>query len=170
MPDFSQQERQQLRRLLDESACRTQLERYSHVVDWMDWATLPTLFWPDAELDFGMWSGNFTDFIPWVSALEAGYQRRLHLFCLQTLSVSGDRARAEVGMTNHLRLLDAAGVGQDDILFGRYQFGLERRAGEWRLSSLRFLLHGAQRLCATDSGGAAVFADGLSPAHPLFQP
>lgn len=168
MTAFTEEDRATFRRSVGESACRSVLERYSHAIDWMDWDTLEELIWPDAEFDFGMWSGNVREFLPWVKELEAGYERRLHLFCVQGISIDGAKARAEVGMANHLRLVDESDQRQDDIVFGRYQFGLECRGREWRINALRFLLHGVQRFRATDDGGSALYADGLSPSHPLF--
>lgn len=66
------------------------------------------------------------------------------------------------------RLVDESGARQDDLLFGRYKFAFECRGGEWRMSSLRFLMHGAQRFKATDAGGSPFYADGLDPSHPQF--
>lgn len=156
--------------LMDQHACRQLLERYTYAVDWMDWAGLEPLFWPDAKFDFGLWSGDLAAYIPWVTQLESGYQRRLHLFGLPRLSLDGERGKAEAGALMYLRLMNAEGEPQDELMAGRYLFDVERREGEWRLSRLAFLMHGAQRFAATDNGGADFFADGLSPGHRLFRP
>ena len=60
----------QLAALLDESVCRSLLERYTYTIDWLNWSGLEALFWEDATLDFGSWKGDRAAFIPWVTALE----------------------------------------------------------------------------------------------------
>lgn len=157
-----------LERLVAESACRSLLEHYSSVVDWMDWETMKKLFWSDARFDFGMWAGNFDEFLPWVKQLEEGYARRLHLLCIQGITIEGGIGRAGVGLTILQRLTDQTGESKDEIMFGRYFFRFECRDLEWRISSLSFLMHGVQRFQASDQGGAPLFADGLTPAHPMF--
>jgi len=168
MSDLPDAERQLLRRLTDESACRQLLASYTYAVDWMNWSGLETLFWPDAEFDFGMWSGPRDQFVPWVTDLESGYQRRLHHFSMPRLGIEGDRGHAEVGSLMFMRLPGESGAGKDELIAGRYQFGFTRREGEWRMSALQFLMHGAQQFPAVADGGADFFADGLTPDHPRF--
>jgi len=152
------------RRLVDEAACRSLIERYTYAVDWMNWAGLEALFWQDAFLDFGMWKGNRAEFIPWVTQLEESYRRRLHMFSAPRIEVMGELARIEAGVLMFLR----QSPERDDLLLARYQFQAARRNGEWRLSKLHFFLHGSQSFPASDQGGAPFFADGLDTSHALF--
>lgn len=158
----------QLRQLLDEAACRRLVECYAYAVDWMNWPGLEALFWPDACFDFGMWAGDRAGFIPWVTELEEGYSRRLHMLASPRLEIGAETGRGEAGATTVVRSIDADGIGQDDVIFGRYQFAFARRDGAWRMSALRFLMHGMHRVPAGDNGGAPFFADGLDRSHPLF--
>ena len=168
MSDLTDAERTELRALLDERACRTLIERYAYAVDWMNWPGLEALFWPEAYFDYGMWTGTRDEAIPWVTQLEEGYQRRLHMLASPRIEVMGDRARAEAGAIMFMRSAGDDGAGREDLLFARYQFDFERRGGEWRMSNLRFLMHGGQTFAPTDQGGAPFFADGLTSAHPHF--
>lgn len=165
--EFTAAERAQLRRLLDEQACRTLLERYAYAVDWMNWAGLSDLFWPDAILDFGMWKGDREAFLPWVKDLEEGYTRRLHMLVSPRIETVGDMIRAEAGNCTYLRKVEDGNAG-DQALFGRYQFEFTRRGTEWRIFRLYFLIHGLQQFPATDQGGAAFFADNMDTTHPRF--
>ena len=165
MATFTDEDRRLFNRLVDESACRQLLECYSNVVDWKNWARLDELVWDDAQFDFGMWKGNCAEFKDWVKALEDGYERRLHLFSIQRIIVDGDSAQTEIGLANYLRSNDENGESKDDLLFGRYQIGLQKRDGQWRMQSLKFFLHGVQRFNASDEGGADLFADNLDSAH-----
>lgn len=158
----------EIRALLDEHACRKLLETYCYAVDWKNWGGLAGIFWPDATFDFGMWSGDTAGFIPWVEQLEDGYTRRLHMFAMPLMAIGTDSGRAEVGNTTVVRSIDENGDGQEDIIFGRYQFRFERRDGKWLISALHFFMHGTARVAAADAGGAPVFADNLDTKHPRF--
>src|SRR5579863_7401527 len=103
MQQLSDLEIATFRRLADEAACRSLIERYTYAVDWMNWTGLEALFWPDAFLDFGMWQGNRADFIPWVTQLEETYRRRLHMFSAPRIEVTGELARIETGVLMFLR-------------------------------------------------------------------
>lgn len=160
---------EQLNQLLAENACRCLVERYTYCIDWMNWNELEELFWPEAHFDFGMWSGDRCEYLPWVAALEAGYDRRLHMFSMPRLQIDQSRGQGEVGATMYFRLKNESGLAQDELMFGRYLLEFECRAGSWRMSALTFLMHGIQRFEPTDTGGAPFFADNLSPLHPLFK-
>lgn len=157
----------QVEKLVNEAACRRLLEAYTYAIDWQNWAGLKELFWANAEFDFGLWQGDREGFLPWVQALEEGYDRRLHHFASPRLSIGDDEGQGEVGALLFMRVQDD-GAAFDEIMAGRYQLGFTRRGDEWRMSRLVFLMHGVQRLPATDNGGADFFADGLAPSHPRF--
>jgi hypothetical protein len=157
-----------VRQLINEAACRTLIEAYAYAVDWKNWSGLAKLFWDDASFDFGMWSGDTAGFIPWVTALEAGYSRRLHMLAIPRMHVGSETGHAETGNCTVVRGPNDQGIDHDNMIFGRYQFDFARRHGEWRISALRFLMHGIQSLPSTDNGGAPFYADNMDTTHPLF--
>ncbi len=55
-------------RLADEAACRKVL---TGALDWLDIDALTSLFWPDAAVDDGFFTGTAADFIPIGRALRA---------------------------------------------------------------------------------------------------
>lgn len=159
----------QLAVLLDESSCRSLLERYTYAIDWLDWTALEALFWEDAELDFDTWQGDRAAFIPWVTALEEPYLRRLHMFAAPRIELLGTtEARMEAGSVVLVRSAapegEAAGIGTDTLVLVRYQFHVQKRGDEWRLSMLRFIPYGSQSF----PGDAAGSADHLTMTHPWF--
>lgn len=155
--------------LLRENDCRRLVESYSYAIDWMSWGELEYLFWPEAYFDFGLWAGDRAEFIPWVTALESGYKRRLHSFSIPRLRIAETHGHGEVGATMFFRIENDSGELQDELMFGRYLLGFECRDGEWRMSALSFLMNGVQNFQAADQGGASFFADNLNPQHPLFK-
>jgi hypothetical protein len=141
---------------------------YANLIDWIDWPRLDAVFWPEASFDFGMFKGGFDEYRTFVAELEEGYSRRLHMFALPAITLAGDAARIDAGCVIVCRTDDPA-PGIDDTFWGRYLFTAERRAGEWRLSGLTYVLNLFDRVerQADDRGGPMTFGDGLSPQHRL---
>lgn len=142
---------------------------YAQIIDWLDWDRLDSVFWPEAMFDFGMFKGDFAAYRDFVVTLEEGYARRLHMFTLPSISVSGDSARIDVGCVIVCRT-DEPAPGIDDMFWGRYLLTAERRGQEWRLSGLTYVLNLFERTerQADDRTGPMHFGDNLSPAHPFF--
>lgn len=141
---------------------------YANLIDWVDWPRLDAVFWPEAEFDFGMFKGDFSEYRKFVIELEEGYARRLHMFTLPSISVSEDTARIDAGCVIVCRT-DEPAPGIDDTFWGRYLLTAERRDGEWRLSGLTYVLNLFDRVerAVDDRTGPMNFGDGLSPKHPF---
>ena len=141
---------------------------YANLIDWLDWDRLGGVFWPDATFDFGMFKGDFPQYREFVAGLEEGYARRLHMFGIPTVTLSGDGARIDAGSVIVCRT-DEPAPGIDDVFWGRYLFTAARRGTEWRLSGLTYVLNLFDRTQRQldDRGGPMNFGDGLSPRHPL---
>ena len=159
----------QLGALLDESACRSLVEWYPYALDWLNWSGLEALFWEDATFDFGVWQGDRAAFLPWVTALEEPFVRRLHMFAAPRIELVGAaEARIEAGAMIHTRSTasdDAADeVGTDTNLLVRYQFRASKRGEEWRLSELRCIPYGSQSFAGDGAGSA----DGLTTTNAWF--
>lgn len=168
MNGLSETELMRVRRLCDEADVSALMADYAHAIDWLDWARLEPLFWPDATLDFGMFAGTLDAYMDFVRTLEEGYRRRLHMFAVPVVQVTGDRARIDAGSVIVCRT-DTEGFGRDDMFWGRYLFDAERRNGVWRLSCLRYILNlvDMRDRVADDRGGVMTMGDDLTPAHPL---
>ncbi|MBH0114927.1 nuclear transport factor 2 family protein [Novosphingobium sp. YJ-S2-02] len=140
---------------------------YAQVIDWLDWDRLDSLFWPEAQFDFGMFKGDFGAYRDFVKALEEGYSRRLHMFTLPSIRISGEEARIDVGCVIVCRTAEPA-PGSDATFWGRYLLGAQQRGGEWRLSELTYVLNlgGVNPRDGDDTGGPMNLGDGLSVAHP----
>lgn len=141
---------------------------YSNSVDWMDWDRLRGLFWPDATLDFGeMFRGGVEGFIGFVTELEGGYSRRMHLLGPAFVSGTDGDYRAEcvsitaartAGRTSH----------RDECFYGRYIFALRTEGEDWRFSSLMYLVNDVQGV-ETENGddGPVNVAESLDRHHRL---
>src|SRR4051812_49259220 len=132
-----------LQRLVDEADCRALLMRYGPAVDWQDRAGLETIFWPDGDVDLGVFKGKGSE-APAFLLQNAGQSlRRCHITTSLSLRLDGDSAHAESCAITHA-VTGGGEAGLVTHLFvGRYLDRLERRRGEWRIASRRYLLHGA---------------------------
>lgn len=157
--------------LLAETACLRLIHRYGRAIDWQDGAELSALFWPDARVDLGFFSGDAAGAVAFLLDNAALSDRRFHLTANSVLHVAGERADAD-----SCAITQAVGTGADgetfqQLFFGRYLDRFERRADEWRFAERRYLLHGHQAGPLVESlllAGVAR-AEGLNPGHPLFR-
>lgn len=158
-------------RMLAERACTRILHAYCRALDWQDHAGLADLFWPDAEIDLGFFTGTGTQAVEFLMATAARSERRFHATSNIVLRVEGTSVYVDSCCITH-----AVGRSDEEALgwqmfFGRYLDRLEFRNGEWRFVERRFLLNGYHAGAADEPALFATVprADGLSPDHPLFR-
>ena len=159
-----------LQRLVDEADCRALLMRYGPAVDWRDRAALETLFWPDATIDLGVFKGSGAEAPDFL--ITGASLRRLHITTSVSLRLDGDGGEAESCAITHA-ITGGPEVGMASHLYlGRYLDLLERRAGEWRIASRLYVLHGQVSDAYLESPALAAMtkADSLSSGRPLPSP
>ena len=131
-----------LQELLDKQAIQELLARYSRTLDWVDDAGQAGCYWPDAAIDYGFFKGTAADFVPVVMAVERSTGRRWHL--LSSLAVkltSATTAEGECyGIALGFRREDEAEPYRGNMYGGRYLDQYEKRDGEWRISSRRYIM------------------------------
>lgn len=153
--------------LLDEAQVSRLIGRYASMTDWLDWQGVENIFTPDATFDFGdMYRGNREGFLAFVAPMEEGYDRRLHLFGLPRIDVSGDTARAEAPAWIHTR--NRGETRHVDAVFaGRYVFEARRTDEGWKLTRLAYFLNVLDVTQPAVAPEAPTnLADGFGPGHP----
>jgi hypothetical protein len=141
----------ELRELLDRRAIDDLLARYCRCLDWLDEDGLATVFWPDAEIDYGFFRGTAEAFLPVVMEMERRSLRRWHAILNPLVAIDGDRAEGECqGLSQGTA--ERRGELVDTVFAGRYLDAFERRDGEWRIVRRRYVLDWAQS-----------FPNGLAP-------
>ena len=73
-------------------AIRDLLARYSRALDWLDDKQLDDVFFDDAHVDYGFFTGTGKDFKPVVMQIEHATGRRWHLGAQVTINLDGDAA------------------------------------------------------------------------------
>jgi len=130
----------QLQELLDKKAIEEVLVRYCRTQDWLDEEGQATVFWDDADIDYGFFKGSGADFVKAVMEVERGSLRRWHLGTNIQIRLTGpDTALAEsYGIAVGTGETD--GVLQDNMYGGRYLDEFEKRNGAWRISKRTYIL------------------------------
>ena len=126
-----------VQKLDDEAAIRDVLRRYARGLDRHDVALESSAFWPDAQVNYGFFSGSRDAFVEWGNATHAAnYARHEHHITNQSVEIQGDKAEVESYVIFFLRGKDE----QTTYIGGaRYIDRMERRHGQWRIAVREFL-------------------------------
>jgi hypothetical protein len=130
-------------RRLDQAISRTEivqlLARYSRGIDRCDVETLRTIWWPEAQVDYGTGMSSAMAWSDNVVASLSRMHRTQHLLGNMIIDVDGDRGTAETYCCAYHEL-DRDGVRLEMVVGGRYLDKLERRNGEWRVLERRYVM------------------------------
>ncbi|EED35444.1 hypothetical protein NOR51B_1389 [Luminiphilus syltensis NOR5-1B] len=130
----------ELQELLDKKACEEVLMRYARTLDWLDREGQASCFWPDADIDYGFYSGDGTGWVETVMEVELAAPRRWHMSGGALIRIEGAKAQSECyGFTVSMST-DDDGNSVDSLFGGRYLDELEKRGGQWRISKRRYIL------------------------------
>jgi hypothetical protein len=157
--------------LLDEMACRRVISRYSAAVDWADRDALAQIFWPDAKFDLGaFFAGAGEAGLDFLIASVNASMCRTHALGSTWLTLGDNAARAQTPAVNVWISRNPDGSITRYLLTARYLWELQKRRGDWRVSTLRTIVNTAQctpyDLSAQPPGFQLV--EGLRVGHPLF--
>lgn len=132
---------QRIERLEAESAISAALHLYCRGIDRRDPAIVRSVFWPDATVEYGMFTGSATEFADSIAGwFEAGrVHNTSHLIGSVSISVEGEWAFSEAYLHAHHRLTNADGKLYDSVIGGRYHDRLQKRGGRWRITSRRLV-------------------------------
>lgn len=132
----------QLQELLDKQAIQELIARYSRTLDWLDDEGQAGCYWPDAAIDYGFFKGTAAEFVPVVMQVERSTGRRWHL--LSSLAVkltSATTAEGEsYGVALGFRREAEDQPYRGNMYGGRYLDTFEKRDGEWRIASRRYIM------------------------------
>ncbi len=127
----------QLRGLSERDAIADVLRRYIRGLDRHDAELESSAFWPDAQVNYGYYSGLRDDFVQWGNdGHEQRYAGHEHHITNQIIDIDGDVAHVESYVIYLLRFKDETAT---HIGGARYIDRMERRDGQWRISVREFL-------------------------------
>ena len=125
--------RTQLETLLAHEAARQRLYAVSRAMDRLDHELLSAQFWPDAEVDYGVfYKGLIGGFIDIAMRFQGAMRDTQHLVGNVLVRLQGDELFAESYVQAHHVIVAPEGNAQ--LLVGaRYLSRLQRRDAEWRI-------------------------------------
>ena len=137
MNDFELQLRElrgEVASLRAHEAIRQRIHAYSRALDRLDRALLLAQFWPEAQLDYGVfYRGEISGFLDIALDFQRSMRDTHHLVGNISASIDGDRASAESYVHAHHILLQGDELVRLQV-GARYLDRFEQRDGEWRLS------------------------------------
>lgn len=131
----------QVQELLDRQAITDVLQRYSRTLDWLDDEGQAGCFWPEAQIDYGFFTGTAADFLPVVMQIERASQRRWHFLSTPSIAFrAADRASVECyGFATGIRQQED-GTWSGGLYGGRYLDEFVRKDGEWRIAQRKYIM------------------------------
>lgn len=116
------------------------MARYSRALDWLDDDMLETVFYDDAEIDYGFFKGSGKDFKPVVMEIEYGTPRRWHFTSQVKIDLHGDSADVDsYNLTLSLPAVEPAAGTPHAVYVGFYKDRLLKRGGKWGIIARKHL-------------------------------
>jgi hypothetical protein len=124
----------EVERLSAAEAIRQRVYGFSRALDRLDRELLAAQFWPDAEVDYGVFhKGGIAAFLDVALGFQGSMRDTHHLVGNVQVDVHGERAAAESYVQAHHVIVQGEDLVQ--LLVGaRYLDRFERRGGEWRIA------------------------------------
>jgi hypothetical protein len=143
------------------------LERYSRALDWLDAALLATVFFDDAEIDYGFFRGTGKDFRPLLLDIERSIDKRWHSAPNVSIQLDGDVATVasyQFSVSN----IPGAPRPQADLMhaYGFYLDRMERRDGRWGIARRKHVAVGGTIIPGVGSDGMFAVLNHLVDASP----
>ena len=143
------------------------LARYTRAVDWLDEALLATVFWDDADIDYGFFRGRALEFRPMLMDIERGLAKRWHSAPNVTVTLRGDVADVA---SYQLSISSVPGDPTPGTRLmcavGHYLDRLERRQGRWGIAQRKHVAVGGTFFDDVGSSGMFAVLNNLSDASP----
>lgn len=154
---------QELLALLDREKIRDCITRLARGEDRRDADVLKACYWEDSGFDYGMYQGQFPDYLAWVVPGAEAITNTQHIIAQCLVELNGDEASAETHVVSYHRVEMGEGE-RDTVIGGRYLDRMEKRGKEWRIKHRTMLYDWFQ-----DWGPAVDWAQGVM-GYPFHGP
>lgn len=134
--------------LLDKDQIHDLAMRYCRGIDRTDAEILASVFHGDATINYGMFVGTATDFVPFVIENNKTFERFSHNVSNELVLVDGDKAWAEYYVVVYA-CAETDGQLMDAMIGGRYLDRLEKRGGVWKIAHRQFVMDWNQNAPST---------------------
>ena len=147
-----------LREVIAKQKIAEVLTRYCRGIDRCDLDALLTVFWADAEADYGSGRQNAVDWsVATVGALKSMH-RTQHSIGNILIHLEGERASAET-YCHAYHEIDGADGRVEMVVAGRYLDRLEHRDGEWRIAERVYVMDWNRNIPSTCNWTDGIYAN-----------
>jgi SnoaL-like domain len=129
---------QELQSFLDREKIRDCIARLARGEDRRDAQLISACYWPDSTSDYGVFSGNFAQYLAWVVPGSPAIPVTQHVLGQSVIELKGEAALVETQVVSYHRIA----MGQeerDTMIGGRYLDRMERRGNQWRIAQRTML-------------------------------
>lgn len=134
-----------IKALLDREQIRDCIARLARGEDRRDAELIKRCYWQDANLDFGIFTGSFAEYLAWVVPGSPAVLLTLHTLGQSLIELRAATAAVETHVTSYHRI-DMGEQHRDIVIGGRYLDRLEKREGGVAHRSAHDALRLGQRL------------------------
>jgi hypothetical protein len=125
----------ELARRQDLDEIQAVLERYARAVDWLDEELLKTVFWDDADVDYGFFKGTGRDFRPVLMDVDRSIDKRWHTAPNVAITLEGEVAHV-ASYQFSVSYVPGNPRPQTELMhaYGYYLDRMEKRNGRWGIA------------------------------------
>lgn len=127
-----------IKALVDREQIRDCIARLARGEDRRDAELIKGCYWHDGNVDFGIFTGSFSEYLAWVVPGSPAVPLTLHTLGQSLIELLAGSAGVETHVTSYHRI-DMGEQHRDIVIGGRYLDRLEQREGQWRIAQRTML-------------------------------
>lgn len=129
---------EELNALVQRDKIRECIVRLARGEDRRDAALIRASYWPDSTTDYGVFKGNFDEYLAWVVPGSPAIPVTQHVLGQSLTQVQGPVAQVETQVMSYHRV-NFGTEERDTCIGGRYLDRIEKRGAEWRIAQRTML-------------------------------
>jgi SnoaL-like protein len=128
----------ELQALLDRDRIRQCIIRLARGEDRRNAAMITASYWPDSITDYGVFAGDFAQYLAWVVPGSPALPVTQHVVGQSYIELKGTTALVETHCQSYHRV-KMENEDRDTVVGGRYLDRFEKRGGDWRIAKRTML-------------------------------
>jgi hypothetical protein len=159
-----------IQELLDRVEIEKLIHDYARAQDRLDAPLHRSVFWDDAQLEYGIYTGGPDGFVEFAQRALSAHLSNHHMMGQISLEFGDDEVFGESYYQAYHRLVNEAGEDRDLVISGRYVDRFERRGGVWKIAYRCELVDWSRDEASADGwfAGSGMLAGRRKPDDALY--